>query len=78
MSRIRRRLTVLFESMARTRVNTVQSVNKAFLLLSSLAPLCVSAAVLDDAIIAKGLRFEPLDVETDGLWEQTWSSFTAG
>jgi flagellar basal body P-ring formation protein FlgA len=50
MSRIRRRLTVLFESMARTRVNTVQSVNKALLLLSSLAPLCVSAAVLDDAL----------------------------
>lgn len=41
---------MLFESMARTRVDTVQSVNKALLSLSLLAPLCVSAAVLDDAL----------------------------
>jgi flagellar basal body P-ring formation protein FlgA len=51
MSRIRPRLTALFEAMRRDRVNTVPSVNKAFaLLLSLLAPVGASAAVLDDTL----------------------------
>ncbi len=51
MSRIRRRLTVLFKPIRPPRLPTVRSVNKALLwLLLWLAPLCVSAAVLDDAL----------------------------
>ncbi len=51
MSRIKRRLTVLFKPTRCARLPTVRCVNKAFLLLWLwLAPLCVSAAVLDDAL----------------------------
>ncbi len=49
-----------------------------YLIANEYAPENLRDAVLSDEIIAKGLRFEPLDVETDRLWEQTWSSFTAG
>jgi hypothetical protein len=35
-------------------------------------------AVLTDEIILNGLRFEPLPLEADQVWEETWSSFTAG
>jgi hypothetical protein len=35
-------------------------------------------AVLTDEIINKGLRFEPLPLEADQLWEEAWSRFTAG
>ena len=28
--------------------------------------------------IAKGLRFEPLPIEADQIWEDEWSKFTAG
>ena len=37
-----------------------------------------SARARPTTIISKGLRFEPLPVETDRLWEETWSTFTAG
>jgi flagellar basal body P-ring formation protein FlgA len=51
MSRIRARLTVLFEATLCALVNTVPSVNKAFaLLLSLLAPIGASAAVLDETL----------------------------
>jgi flagellar basal body P-ring formation protein FlgA len=49
MSRIKRRLTALFEPTARAGLPTVPSVNKAFALLL-LAPWCAGAAVLDDAL----------------------------
>jgi flagellar basal body P-ring formation protein FlgA len=74
MSRIRPRLTALFEATRRSLVNTVSSVNKAFfaLLVSALASWCAQAAVLDDALsqrvqtlaneagrqVAPGLRVE--------------------
>ncbi len=50
MSRIRRRLTAQFQPTSHVGLPTVRSVNKAFLLPFLLAPLCVSAAVLDDAL----------------------------
>jgi flagellar basal body P-ring formation protein FlgA len=55
MSRIRARLTALFEATRRSLVNTVPSVNKAFvaLLLSALASWCAQAAVLDDALLQR-------------------------
>jgi len=49
-----------------------------YLIENEYAPENLRAAVLDDAIISKGLRFEPLDMETNQLWERTWSAFTAG
>ena len=49
-----------------------------FLIENEYAPENLRAAILSDEIIAKGLRFEQLDTETDRLWEDTWSSFTAG
>lgn len=49
-----------------------------YLIANEYAPENLRAAVLTDEIIAKGLRFEPLPVEADRLWEDTWSAFTAG
>ena len=56
----------------------IKGLDADYLIENEYAPENLRAAVLDDAIISNGLRFEPLDVETDQLWEQTWSAFTAG
>lgn len=56
----------------------IKGLDADYLIANEYAPENLRAAVLNDEIIAKGLRFEPLDVDTDRLWEQTWSSFTAG
>jgi spermidine/putrescine transport system substrate-binding protein len=56
----------------------IKGLDADYLISNEYAPENLRAAVLDDSIISKGLRFEPLPVETDRLWEQTWSSFTAG
>jgi spermidine/putrescine transport system substrate-binding protein len=41
-------------------------------------PENLRAAVLSNDIIANGLRFEPLPIEADQIWEEEWSKFTAG
>jgi spermidine/putrescine transport system substrate-binding protein len=41
-------------------------------------PENLRAAVLTDELISKGLRFQPLPVEADLIWEEEWSKFTAG
>ncbi len=56
----------------------IQGLDADYLIAQEYAPENLRGAVLDDATIAKGLRFEPLDVDTDRLWEDTWSQFTAG
>ncbi len=56
----------------------INGLDADYLITNEYAPENLRAAVLSDEVIAKGLRFEPLDVDTDRLWEQTWSSFTAG
>ncbi len=56
----------------------IQGLDADYLIANEYAPENLRAAILDDTIIGKGLRFEPLDVDTDTVWEQTWSSFTAG
>ncbi len=56
----------------------IQGLDADYLIANEYAPENLRTAVLDDGIIAKGLRFEPLSVETDRLWEETWSRFTAG
>jgi flagellar basal body P-ring formation protein FlgA len=50
MSRIKRRLTALFEATAGASAPTVPSVNKAFAPLLLLAPLCAGATTLDEAL----------------------------
>jgi spermidine/putrescine transport system substrate-binding protein len=56
----------------------VKGLDATYLIENGYAPENLRAAVLDNAIIKQGLRFEPLDLETDQLWERTWSAFTAG
>jgi spermidine/putrescine transport system substrate-binding protein len=56
----------------------IKGLDAEYLIGSGLVPENLRAAVLSDEIIAKGLRFEPLDIETDQTWEATWSQFTAG
>jgi spermidine/putrescine transport system substrate-binding protein len=56
----------------------IEGLDADFLIDNGYAPENLRAAVLTDEIISKGLRFEQLDTETDLLWENTWSSFTAG
>ena len=59
-------------------VPPIQGLDADYLIAGGYAPENLRSAVLTDEIIAKGLRFEQLDTETDQLWEETWSSFTAG
>jgi spermidine/putrescine transport system substrate-binding protein len=49
-----------------------------YLIAQGYVPDNLRNAVLTDDIIKKGLRFEPLPVEADQLWTDTWSKFTAG
>ena len=56
----------------------IKGLDADYLIANEYAPENLRAAVLTDDIISKGLRFEPLDVETDTLWQDAWSSFTAG
>ncbi len=56
----------------------IKGLDADYLIANEYAPENLRAAVLDDGVIAKGLRFEPLELEADRLWEDTWSKFTAG
>lgn len=56
----------------------IQGLDADYLIAAEYVPENLAAAVLTDDVISKGLRFEPLELETDQLWEQTWSTFTAG
>lgn len=49
-----------------------------YLIENGYVPENLRGAVLTDEVISAGLRFEPLDAEVDGIWEETWSRFTAG
>jgi spermidine/putrescine transport system substrate-binding protein len=56
----------------------IKGLDADYLIENEYAPENLRSAVLDDEIIRKGLRFEQLDVDTDALWEEAWSRFTAG
>ncbi|MDW3215150.1 MAG: spermidine/putrescine ABC transporter substrate-binding protein [Ilumatobacteraceae bacterium] len=56
----------------------IQGLDADYLIENEYAPENLRSAVLTDDIIGKGLRFEPLDTDTDRVWEETWSRFTAG
>ena len=56
----------------------IKGLDADYLIANEYAPENLRSAVLTDEIIGKGLRFEPLDTDTDRLWEETWSKFTAG
>jgi spermidine/putrescine transport system substrate-binding protein len=49
-----------------------------YLVAQGYVPENLRRCVLSEAQIQKGLRFLELDTETDLLWEDTWSKFTAG
>ena len=56
----------------------IEGLDADYLIENEYAPENLRSAVLGDDVISKGLRFEPLPVETDRFWEETWSKFTAG
>jgi spermidine/putrescine transport system substrate-binding protein len=56
----------------------IKGLDADYLIANEYAPENLRSAVLTDEIIGKGLRFEPLDTDTDRVWEETWSRFTAG
>jgi spermidine/putrescine transport system substrate-binding protein len=56
----------------------INGLDANYLIDNGYAPENLRAAVLDNSIIEKGLRYEPLELATDQLWERTWSAFTAG
>jgi spermidine/putrescine transport system substrate-binding protein len=56
----------------------IKGLDADYLIENEYAPENLRPAVLTDEIIAKGLRFEPLPIEVDRMWEDTWSKFTAG
>ena len=56
----------------------IKGLDADYLIEQGYVPENLRSAVLTDEVIAKGLRFEPLPLETDLLWEDEWSRFTAG
>ena len=56
----------------------IKGLDAEYLIGQGYVPENLRSAVLTNDIIAKGLRFEPLPLETDQLWEDEWSQFTAG
>ncbi len=56
----------------------IKGLDADYLIGNGSVPENLRSAVLTDEIIKKGLRFEPLPVEADQLWEEEWSKFTAG
>lgn len=56
----------------------IKGLDAEYLVGQDLTPENLRSAVLSDDVIAKGLRYEPLDIETDKVWEAAWSRFTAG
>ena len=59
-------------------VPPIKGLDADYLIANEYAPENLRSAVLADDIIDKGLRFEQLETDTDRLWEETWSKFTAG
>ena len=56
----------------------IKGLDADYLIDQGYVPENLRAAVLTDELIAKGLRFQPLPVEADLIWEEEWSKFTAG
>lgn len=56
----------------------IKGLDAAYLVGQGLTPPNLESAVLSDEVIANGLVFRPLELETDQLWEAAWSRFTAG
>jgi spermidine/putrescine transport system substrate-binding protein len=56
----------------------IKGLDAEYLIGQGYVPENLRSAVLTDDIIAKGLRFEPLPLEADQIWEEEWSKFTAG
>lgn len=56
----------------------IKGLDADYLIENEYAPENLRSAVLTDEVIGNGLRFEPLDTDTDRVWEETWSRFTAG
>jgi spermidine/putrescine transport system substrate-binding protein len=56
----------------------IKGLDADYLIAAGYVPENLRNAVLTDEVISKGLRFEPLDVDTDNAWQEAWSRFTAG
>lgn len=56
----------------------IKGLDADYLIENEYIPENLRNAVLTDELISKGLRFEPLDVDTDVAWQDAWSRFTAG
>ncbi|HZB42992.1 MAG TPA: spermidine/putrescine ABC transporter substrate-binding protein, partial [Ilumatobacter sp.] len=56
----------------------IKGLDADYLIAQGQVPENLRSAVLTEDIIAKGLRFEPLPLEADLIWEEEWSRFTAG
>jgi spermidine/putrescine transport system substrate-binding protein len=56
----------------------INGLDADYLIGQGYVPDNLRSAVLTNDIIAKGLRFDPLPVEADQIWEDEWSKFTAG
>jgi spermidine/putrescine transport system substrate-binding protein len=56
----------------------IKGLDAEYLIGQGYVPENLRSAVLTNDIIAKGLRFEPLPLEADQIWEEEWSKFNAG
>jgi spermidine/putrescine transport system substrate-binding protein len=56
----------------------IDGLDADYLISQGYVPENLRSAVLTNDIVAKGLRFEPLPIEADQIWEEEWSKFTAG
>jgi spermidine/putrescine transport system substrate-binding protein len=56
----------------------IKGLDADYLIAQGYVPENLRAAVLTDELISKGLRFEPLPLEADQIWEEEWSKFSAG
>ena len=56
----------------------IQGLDADYLIGKGYVPETLRNAILTSTQVEKGLRFLTLPDETDGLWQDTWSKFTAG
>jgi spermidine/putrescine transport system substrate-binding protein len=56
----------------------IDGLDADYLIAQGYVPENLRSAVLTNDIVAKGLRFEPLPIEADQIWEEEWSKFNAG
>jgi spermidine/putrescine transport system substrate-binding protein len=56
----------------------IKGLDADYLISLEYAPENLRSAVLTDEMIRNGLVYKPLTAEVQALWEEQWSSFTAG